>query len=401
MAPCGRRGVRNPTCDDGRHVMTDIGLYVHVPFCPRKCGYCDFYSITPSDSLVRDYIDAVLTELDAALADNRLHVETIFVGGGTPSFLPESSLARLMGRLAHISRTHHPIEFSVEVNPASLTGDKAALLRQAGVTRISMGAQSFVGAELQMLDRLHGPDDIAAGVELVRRVGFEHLNLDLIFGIPGQTLRTWSQSLDAAVDLGPDHVACYGLTYEPGTPLTLRRDSGQITPLDEDLETEMYLQAIDRLAASGFQQYEISNFARPGGQCRHNLRYWRGQPGIGVGPAAAGYLDGCRWRNVVSVADYVGRIRSGQATAVDVERLDPLGRAGEAAMLRLRMTDGIRCEEFQALTGYDPRALFADAIENHIRTGLLTVDHNQIALTRKGLPLADAVVRDFLKPTGP
>jgi oxygen-independent coproporphyrinogen-3 oxidase len=381
--------------------MIDVGLYVHVPFCPRKCGYCDFYSITPGGSLVADYVDAVVTELEAVLADGRLCVETIFVGGGTPSFLPESSLARLMGCLAQVYRTHHPSEFSVEANPASLTSEKAVLLRQAGVNRISFGAQSFVCAELETLDRLHRPEDIVAGVELVRRTGFEHLNLDLIFGIPGQTLDTWNRSLNAAIELGPDHVACYGLTYEPDTPLTRRRDSGQVVPVDEELDTAMYLRAIDCLAEAGFQQYEIGNFARPEGQCRHNLRYWRSQPGIGVGPAAASYMNGCRWRNIVSVEEYTARIRAGQDTAVEIECLDPLDRAGEAAMLRLRMTDGIRCEEFQALTGYDPHVLFADAIQNHVRTGLLTVDHDRIVLTRKGLPLADAVIRDFLKPTGP
>lgn len=380
--------------------MIDIGLYVHVPFCARKCGYCDFYSITPGDSLVADYVDAVVTELDVALADSQLHVQTIFVGGGTPSFLPESSLARLMDRLGQVYRTHHPVEFSVEANPASLTEEKAVLLRQAGTNRISLGAQSFIRAELETLDRLHRPEDIVAGVELVLRVGFDHLNLDLIFGIPGQTLDTWNRSLNAAIELGPDHVACYGLTYEPDTPLTRRRDSGQVVPVDEELDAEMYLRAVDRLAEAGFQQYEISNFARPGGHCRHNQRYWRSQPGIGVGPAAASYLNGCRWRNIVSVKEYTARIRAGQDTAVDIECLAPLERAGEAAMLRLRMTDGIRREEFRALTGYDPHVLFADAIQNHVRIGLLTVDRDRIVLTRKGLPLADAVVRDFLKPTG-
>ncbi|MGQ9651176.1 MAG: radical SAM family heme chaperone HemW [Phycisphaerae bacterium] len=380
--------------------MTDVGLYVHVPFCPRKCGYCDFYSIVPHDSLVADYIDAVLSELDAVLAEGRLRVKTLFVGGGTPTFLPGSSLARLMERLAQICRAHRVVEFSVEANPASLTEEKVLLLRQAGVNRISIGAQSFVLAELEMLERLHRPEDIVAGVELVRRAGFEHLNLDLIFGIPGQTLHTWNQSLEAAIDLGPDHVACYGLTYEPGTPLVLRRDSGQIIPIDEEVETEMYMLAIDRLAEAGFQQYEISNFARPGGQCQHNLRYWRSRPGIGVGAAAASYLNGCRWRNVVTAEEYISRIRAGRSTAVDVECLTPVERAGEVAMLRLRTSEGIVCDEFRAETGYDAQELFAEAIRSHCGAGLLLANRDRIALTRKGLLVADAVVRDFLKPFG-
>ncbi len=378
--------------------MTQIGLYVHVPFCVRKCGYCDFYSIVPGGRQVDELVDALVVELDSVLADAQLRVETIFVGGGTPTFLSESSLSRLMARLVKVVESHHPAEFSVEANPVSLTEPKAVLLRQAGVTRISMGAQSFNPDELRVLDRLHRPEDIGAGVELVRRAGFEHLNLDLIFGIPGQSLRTWTQSLDAAIGLGPDHLSCYGLTYEPATDLTCRRDRGEIAPVDEELETELYFLAIDRLAEAGFRQYEISNFARPDGQCRHNLRYWRGEPGIGVGPAAASYIDGRRWRNVVSVDEYISRIRSGQSTEVDQEVLPPLQRAGEAAMLRLRMIEGIKCDEFKRQTGFDPCELFAEAIKAHVENGLLEADSNRICLTRRGLPLADAIIRDFLLP---
>jgi oxygen-independent coproporphyrinogen-3 oxidase len=380
--------------------MPQIGLYVHVPFCLRKCGYCDFYSIGPGVGQADDLIDALLVELDAVLADPQRRVETIFVGGGTPTSLPESALDRMMARLARVVVSHHPVEFSVEANPVSLTESKAVMLRQAGVNRISVGAQSFNPDELRALDRLHRPEDINAGVELVRQVGFEHLNLDLIFGIPGQSLRTWAQSLDAAVELGPDHLSCYGLTYEPGTNLTSRRDRGEIVPVDEELEAEMYFLAIDRLAGAGFTQYEISNFARLGGRCRHNLRYWRGEPGIGVGPAAASYIDGRRWRNVVSVDEYINRIRSGRSTVVDEEVLPPLQRAGEAAMLRLRLIEGIQCDEFEKQTGLNPCELFAEAIRIHAENGLLTADPNRICLSQKGLPLADAIIRDFLLPGG-
>jgi len=380
--------------------MIDIGLYIHVPFCGRKCGYCDFYSIVPEGDQVDRLVDAMLRELDQVLAGRDLGVETVFVGGGTPTFLPEQALARLMDRLQRVVEADRPSEFSVEANPASLTGPKAALLRRAGVTRISMGAQSFHEHELRMLDRLHQPADIADGVKLVRQVGFEHLNLDLIFGIPGQSLRDWAESLRKAVDLNPDHVACYGLTYEPGTVLTARRERGEVTPVDEDLETDMYLSAIDFLAGAGFVQYEISNFARPGGQCRHNLRYWRGQAGIGVGPAAASYLEGRRWRNIADVGSYIARIRAGESTVTDLETLDPLQRAGELAMLGLRMTEGIDRPAFRAQTGFDPCELFADAIRRHSAAGLLAADGRRIALTRSGLPLADAVIRDFVCPEG-
>jgi oxygen-independent coproporphyrinogen III oxidase len=380
--------------------MKHIGLYVHIPFCARKCGYCDFYSIVPIGSQVDDLIDALLIELDRTLAACDYRVETVFVGGGTPSFLPEPFLARLAGHLRRIVEQHHPAEFSVEANPASLTRPKAVMLRNADANRISLGAQSFNAAELTLLERLHAPQDIAASVELVRRYGFEHLNLDLIFGIPGQTLESWEDSLRQAIALGPDHMACYGLTYETDTPLTRYRDRGEITPASDDLEAEMYQRAIDLLGQAGFEQYEISNFARPGGQCRHNLRYWHSQPGIGIGPAAASYLGGRRWRNVVSIDDYVRRIRSGESTVIDLEELPPLQRAGEEAMLRLRTIEGICRDEFHVQTGFDPGELFAGAIRQHVEGGLLMADDRRIALTRKGLLVADAVIRDFVLPDG-
>lgn len=379
---------------------TDVGLYIHIPFCARKCGYCDFYSIVPTGSQAENLIDALLIELDRALAVGDYRVETVFVGGGTPSYLPESLLARLADRLRCVAERYHPIEFSVEANPVSLTPSKAAILRDAGVNRISLGAQSFNEAELRQLDRLHTPDDIVAGVELVRRYGFEHINLDLIFGIPGQTLESWEDSLCRAMALGPDHLACYGLTYEPGTSLTRHRDEGRLVPATEDLEAQMYEKAIDLLVEAGFEHYEISNFARPGGECLHNIRYWHSQPGIGIGPAAASYLNGRRWRNVVSVNEYVRKIRSGESTMVDSEALSPLHRAGEAAMLRLRMAQGIEADQFLAQTGFDPCELFADAIRKHVGTGLLKADEHRIALTREGLLLADAVIRDFVSPHG-
>jgi oxygen-independent coproporphyrinogen III oxidase len=378
--------------------MLDVGLYVHVPFCLRKCGYCDFYSIEPAGRLTDDLVDALLAEMRAALSGGDAQVETIFVGGGTPTCLSPASLGRLLNGLREVVDRHRPIEFSVEANPATLSEAKAPALRDAGVTRISMGAQSFHLHELQVLDRLHLPQDVAASVDIVRRAGFEHLNLDLIFGIPGQTLATWRESLRRAVDLGPDHLSCYGLTYEPGTPLRQRLDLGEITRVDEDLEAEMYLAAMDDLERAGFGQYEISNFARPGGQCRHNIRYWRGRAGVGVGPGAASYLEGRRWRNVPDVEEYVRRIRSRASTVVDLEALSPLRRAGEAAMLGLRMTEGIIPGEFQERIGFDPLALFADAIARHSRSGLLEVSPDRIALTRQGRLLADAVMADFLSP---
>ena len=376
--------------------MLDVGLYVHVPFCVRKCGYCDFYSTPADDQAFAPLVDAIICELSAARAARPMRIDTLFVGGGTPTVLPENALHRLMTALNEAIGGHDEIEFSVEANPVSLTAEKAAILHGSGVNRISMGAQSFHRSELAVLDRLHDPDDIVASAGRVRDAGFDRLNLDLIFGIPGQTPASWAESLRRAMDLGPDHLACYGLTYEPGTPLYDARAAGRVQPMDEEREVDLYLAAVDGLTSAGWRQYEISNFARAGGQCLHNLRYWRNRSTLGIGPAAASYLDGRRWRNVPDGVDYVERMRSGRDVRTDVETLPPTERAGETAMLGLRLIEGIEPAAFAEETGFDPHRLFAGVIGPHVRAGRLRVAGGRIALTRSGLLLADAVIGDFL-----
>ncbi len=388
---------RSPAVD--RSFMPDIGLYVHVPFCPRKCGYCDFYSTVPAGDECERLIWALLAELDRAFtARSDLRVETIFVGGGTPTFLPVPALERLLARLGRIAVDHGVTEFTVEANPGSLGRDRASVLRANGVNRVSMGAQSFNEAELAVLDRVHSPADIAAGAEVVHRAGFEHFNLDLIFGIPGQTPATWRESLQRAIRLGPDHLACYGLTFEPGTPLHDRLVQGRLLRVAEEMEAELYTAGVAELGAAGFEHYEISNFARPGCRCWHNLRYWHNLPVLGVGPAAASYLDGRRWRNLPDAAEYLRRMAAAEPIAVDEERLSPAERAGETAMLMLRLVEGIGCDEFRALTGFDAERLFAEAVARHAGSGRLIVERGRIRLTDEGRLMADSVILDFLSP---
>jgi oxygen-independent coproporphyrinogen-3 oxidase len=293
---------------------------------------------------------------------------------------------------------HRPVEFSVEVNLASLDETKARILRDSGVGRISMGVQSFHDDELKVLDRIHRAADIAPSVEIVRQAGFSHLNLDLIFGIPGQTPASWSESLRGAVSLGVDHLSCYGLTYEPGTPLHACRQAGEIEAVSEEAERDMILHAIDYLSGEGIEQYEISNFARPNARCEHNLRYWRNEPVLGVGPSAASYVEGIRWRNVPDTAQYTSCIREGQSTVVGEERLSPLERAGETAMLSLRTKAGIECRYFEEATSFDPWEIFGEVVARHVDAGLMEADCERIALTREGMLVADSVLSDFLSP---
>ena len=389
----------------------DVGLYLHVPFCPTKCGYCDFYSHVAQAGSFGPLVEAMLVELDAALGDTdpplpprgkggraELHVETIFVGGGTPTFLPMAQFEKLFASLGRVAERERPVEFTVEANPASLTEAKAAVLRANGVNRISMGAQSFDPRELRTLERIHSPADIAPSAAIIHRAGFPHFNLDLIFGIPGQTEATWAESLRRAMDLGPDHMACYGLTYEPDTALFDRLGRGLIEPMEDEYEAVLYGQAVDMLEARGFHQYEISNFARPAAESRHNMRYWLNLPYLGIGPSAASFLHGRRWKNVPDTAEYVRRVGCGEDLAIQSEELSSLERAGETAMLQLRLVRGIHPPEFQAATGYDPGELFREVIAAHVERGLLTSDSQRIALTRRGRLVGDAVIADFLSP---
>ena len=372
------------------------GLYLHVPFCTTKCGYCDFYSVPWAGRATGEIVERLLAELAGRLAETPLTVATIFLGGGTPTVLPAEELARLLEPLARVARSRACREFTVEANPATLDDEKADLLASAGVDRLSLGAQSFHASELALLERVHAPEDIAPALWVARRAGIDRINLDLIFGIPGQTLASWTASLDRAMELEPGHLALYGLTYEPGTELTRRRDLGQITPCDEELEADMYLAAIDRVAAAGYEQYEISNFARPHQRCRHNLVYWNHEPYIGVGPSAAGYLDGVRYRNVPDIERYVDMIDAQGTAVVETEQLEGLRLAGEMAMLQLRLVEGIDAARFRRRTGLDPHQVFAAAIARYQSQGLLTGTDTHIALTRRGRLLADTVITEFM-----
>ncbi len=259
-----------------------------------------------------------------------------------------------------------------------------------------MGAQSFIPEELATLERIHSPDDIAPSVATLRRNGVAQLNLDLIFGIPGQTLETWSQSLHRTIELEPDHIACYGLMYEPGTPLTALRNAGRMIPCEESLEADMFEHMIDTLTAHGYEQYEISNFAKPGCRSEHNLIYWRNQPYIGVGPSAAGCLNGRRYKNVADVAGYVRMMDQQGHAEVETETIDNEKLITELIMMQLRLVEGLSIKAFRRRTGIDPLTLFAPTLDRMADQGLLTVTDTHIALTRAGLLLGDSVMAELV-----
>jgi oxygen-independent coproporphyrinogen-3 oxidase len=372
------------------------GLYVHVPFCFHKCHYCDFYSITrQTDGRMARFVDLVLAEA-AQWEGRNWRPRTVFFGGGTPSLLPLRQMRRLIEGLHERFDLSAVDEWTVEVNPATATLEYCPVLRGIGVNRLSFGAQSFAPGELKTLERHHDPTDVPRSIELARSAGFARLNVDLIYGIPGQDLASWDASLSAAIALGTGHLSCYGLTYEPNTPMAVKKRLGQFKAVDEDVELRMLHHTRQRLAAVGLQAYEISNYATPGEECRHNLVYWTGGNYLALGPSGSSHVSGWRWRNRPHLGEWEDAVGAGTVPAVDVEHLSPQRRAGELAMLLLRLSRGIEFDDFSARTGADARELFDEPLRRLGGLGLIVTDAHAVRLSRSGLDVADAVAAEFL-----
>jgi oxygen-independent coproporphyrinogen-3 oxidase len=344
------------------------------------------------------FVELILREADlwTGPGSPQLKPLTVFFGGGTPTLLPLEPMRHLIAELHKKFDFSACTEWTVEANPATVTAEYCHMLRDAGVNRLSFGAQSFNQAELSLLERHHHPDDVPRSVELARSAGFTRLNLDLIYAICGQTLDTWNDSLDSALALNTEHLSCYGLTYEPNTPLAVRKRLGRMTAVDEDVELAMASAAQTRLDRAGLNPYEISNYARPGAECRHNLLYWTGGDYIGLGPSAASHVQGYRWKNVGHLGQWEQSVADDQIPARDVEHLNLPRRAGELAMLSLRLTRGLIYQQFADKFSLDARSLFAAPISRLTQLGLLTSDSSGVRMTDRGWPVADALAGEFL-----
>jgi oxygen-independent coproporphyrinogen-3 oxidase len=367
--------------------------YVHIPFCAHLCGYCDFAVAVGQEAKIDLYLEALEAEL-ATLADPQ-PVHTLFIGGGTPTYLDRPRLERLLVALARWFPLEPGHEFSVEANPGTLDKDKIAVLADHGVNRISLGAQSFDPELLKILERDHQPSDVPRAVERISK-RIPNYSLDLIFGVPGQTPERWKADLNQALRLEPKHVSTYGLTYEKGTRLWKQRRRGEVQPLDEEAELAFYEHAMDRLAAAGFEHYEISNFARPGYRCRHNEVYWANEAYFGFGMGAARYLEGRRELNTRDLTAYIRRALAGEATTFQSEQLSPEERARETMAIQLRRAEGINRVRFREQTGFELDALAGAAVQRQVELGLLEDDGSSVRLTRRGKCVADAVIRALL-----
>lgn len=369
--------------------------YVHVPFCIHRCGYCDFTVIAGRDDLIPRYLAALRRELETTLVEPH-PVDTLFLGGGTPSQLSAQELAELLAILREWLPMRTGGEWSIECNPDGLTSEKIAQLVAAGVTRVSLGAQSFDANHLLTLERRHSPDDIATVIRELRVQGVRNVSLDLIYAIPGQSLADWQSSLEQALALQPEHLSTYGLTFEKGTRFWTKRERSGFTLASDDLERDMYALAMDLPAAHGYQQYELSNHALPGRECRHNQVYWTGLPYFGFGPGAAAYLNSERMTNHRSVTTWLQRVERGESPVQSSERLNPEEAAREAVMLGLRQIAGIDRAAFESKHGVDPVSLNVEAAQRFMDCGWLSVSGDRMSLTRAGRFVADAVVAEFL-----
>jgi oxygen-independent coproporphyrinogen-3 oxidase len=287
-------------------------------------------------------------------------------------------------------------EWTVEVNPATASSEYCRMLRDGGVDRLSLGAQSFDRMELKSLERHHDPDDVPRSIEMARNAGFGRLNVDLIFAIPGQELASWSKSLDRAIELGTGHISCYGLTYEPNTAITVRKRLGHFRAVEESVELEMLEHTRRRLRGAGYSAYEISNYAVAGEECRHNLLYWDGGNYLGLGPSAASHVEGWRWRNRPHLGEWEESVDAGGLPAAELERLTAGQRRGEWLMLRLRLAAGVRFDEYVRRFGTDVRRDHGATIDQLARLGLIEVDCGSFRLSEEGVRVADAVAGEFL-----
>lgn len=383
-------------------VPTDhLGLYVHVPYCARKCRYCDFPSGVPcgEDAITR-YLDALAREAKVRLREVDRPVHTIFIGGGTPTLLSPEQLRQLWDAAVAPFPRQPDAEISIEANPGTLTPAHARVLAALPVTRVSLGVQSFDREELRLLGRIHTPEEAETAVALLRKAGISQINLDLMYALPGQTVATWEATLTRALALAPNHLSCYALMLEEETPLTAAVSAGLLPTPREEEEIAMTAVTAARLDARGYTRYEVSNYARDGAVCRHNVGYWLERDYLGLGPAAVSTLGGLRWRNA-GEADYVARLLAGTSAVCHVERLAAPRRLLERVMLGLRLTEGFDLAEAEAACGNTLAALAGNTLTTLIADGWLEQSGTRLRLTPAGFSLANTVVTQLMAAVEP
>ncbi|WP_003542309.1 radical SAM family heme chaperone HemW [Desulfotomaculum nigrificans] len=376
-----------------------IGLYIHVPFCIRKCLYCDFTSYLLKQEQVALYIKALKGEIilyGQLLAPEHKTIASIFVGGGTPTCLMSRQLADILDQVARYFTIQPGAEITTEANPGTVSLNSLKELKRVGFNRLSLGVQSTHQELLNLIGRIHNLDQARQAVDFARQAGFNNLNLDLIFGLPRQTAAQWRQSLSQVLAWQPEHLSCYGLQLEESTPLARAVERGDLPACPEELELAMYLTTIEVLAEAGYRHYEISNFAKPGYECRHNLIYWHNQQYLGLGPAAHSYINNARWANVDHIDKYARLVAQGMQPVEECHRLTPREQMEETAFLGLRLMKGLELKSFAQRFGRELTEVFGDRIKDLQAQGLVELKDGFLRLTKKGLPVANRVFAAFV-----
>lgn len=360
-----------------------MALYIHIPFCHTKCGYCDFNSYAMKGEIVSAFVDALHLEIEQTPYAGA-NVPTIFFGGGTPTFLTGEELAHLLDHLSRKFRIEPGAEITSEANPGTVDLHKLQCMKQAGFNRVSFGVQSFDAAELKRMERIHSPEEVFLAVQAAREAGFDNLNLDLIYALPDQTPERWQDNLRQAVELQPEHLALYGLMLEPNTRFYHLYQKGQLTLPEDEVQVEMYEYARDFARSNGYEQYEISNYAKPGYECRHNLVYWRNEAYLGFGPGAVSYIEGRRWMNMRHPREYVRRVNAGEQLEFESESITGWESAAETIMLGLRTRDGVDLDALERRYHLPIELYFREAVQRLIQRGWLEQTGTRIHLTEHG-----------------
>jgi oxygen-independent coproporphyrinogen-3 oxidase len=375
--------------------MEGLGLYIHIPFCRSRCRYCDFNTYAGLEGLFETYLEALIREI--ALA-GPARARTIYLGGGTPTVLPLSHLVQILDAVHTAFAVDQDAEISIEANPGTVDAGALTTLRGRGVNRLSLGVQSFLDDELRLLGRIHSAEQGAEVVAAARQSGFENVGLDLIYGLPGQTIAAWQRSLERALALEPEHLSLYALSVEAGTPLARAIDRGHLPVPEPDLAAEMYEMAAEASARAGYLHYEISNWARtPEHRCRHSLLYWRNEPYLGLGAGAHSWQAGRRWVNATAPAEYAVQVMEGGTALAEEESIPPGLEMDETMIMGLRLVEeGVPWPRFRQRFGLDPRQRYGPQISELVDLGLLEIDGCRLRLSPQGHLLGNQVFARFL-----
>lgn len=377
--------------------MIPSSLYIHIPFCASKCYYCDFNSYVSTGEVMDRYLDGLEKEMERLSQELPWQpLRTVFFGGGTPTMFDVKQTERMMAILHRFFRLAEGAEVSVEANPGTVNPEKLRVLREGGANRLSFGVQSFNDAILKKLGRLHDSLTVYHSYEKARQAGFSSINLDLMFGLPGQTLEIFKDSLHRIIELEPEHISAYSLKVEEGTPFAIWQERGKLQLPPEDDDLAMYFLLMDTLEANGYGMYEISNFAKKGRDCRHNQVYWRNEPYLAAGAGAHGYVNDVRYVIESNVLAYIETCLTGKRPVVEEERIPSEIQQEDTMILGLRLIQGVEHVRFRERHGIDMHEVFDHEIESFVKDGLLTEDADGVRLTKRALPIGNEVFSGFL-----